>query len=38
MAVIGEPSDEAREGYKAWVAERPANVRAVAERFEPWRL
>ena len=38
MAIIEEPSEEARAGWKAWVAERPDRVRAVAERFEPWRL
>lgn len=38
MAVYEEPTDKARDGYKAWLAERPSHVRAVAERFEPWRL
>lgn len=38
MARIIEPTDEQVEGYRAWVASRPAHVRAVAERFEPWSL
>ncbi len=38
MAKIYEPSPEEETGYKEWLAERPPNVRAVAERFDPWSL
>ena len=38
MARIMEPTPEQLDGYRAWVASRPPNVRAVAERFEPWGL
>ena len=38
MTRIIEPSEEQLAGYRAWVASRPLNVRAVAERFEPWSL
>lgn len=33
-----EPTQEQIEGYREWVASRPDNVRAVAEKFEPWSL
>lgn len=36
--LIFEPTQEQRDGYAAWVAERPPDVRAVAERFFPWHL
>ena len=37
---IAEPTEESRENWKAWVAARPAHVRAVIERhgFQPWKL
>jgi len=38
MARFYEPTAEQEAGYRAWVASRPATVRAVAERFEPWSL
>lgn len=38
MARIMEPTPEQEAGYREWVAGRPAAVRAVAERFEPWSL
>jgi hypothetical protein len=38
MARLMEPTEEQLTGYQAWVASRPPNVRAVAERFEPWSL
>lgn len=38
MARLMEPSAKLLAAWNAWVAERPPNVRAVAERFEPWSL
>lgn len=38
MARFTEPTKEQLAGWKAWVAERPDNVRQVAESFEPWSL
>ena len=38
MANIQEPSEAARHDWNAWVAGRPPAVRAVAARFEPWKL
>jgi hypothetical protein len=38
MARLQEPTAEQEAGWKAWVAERPENVRRVAERFDPWSL
>jgi hypothetical protein len=38
MARWCEPTDEQVAGWAAWVASRPACVRVVAERFEPWSL
>lgn len=38
MARHIEPTPEQEAGYRAWVAERPPLVRAVAERFDPWTL
>ena len=38
MANIFEPTDEQVAAYQSWVAERPENVRRVAERFTPWGL
>lgn len=35
---IAEPTKKQEAGWKKWVASRPPNVRAVAERFEPWSL
>jgi hypothetical protein len=34
----GEPTAEQEAGWAAWVASRPPVVRAVAERFFPWKL
>ena len=33
-----EPTPEQEAQWRQWVAERPDNVRVVAERFEPWTL
>lgn len=33
-----EPSDEERQGFAAWCADRPEAVRAIAERFPIWGL
>ena len=38
MARFAQPTSEQEAGWAAWVAERPDNVRAIAERFEPWSL
>lgn len=38
MANWFEPTDNDRAGWAEWVAQRPEKVRAVAERFEPWKL
>lgn len=38
MARIYEPTPEQLAGWNKWVAVRPANVRAVAEKFDPWSL
>lgn len=38
MARITEPTTEQEYGWREWVASRPANVKAVAERFDPWSL
>jgi hypothetical protein len=33
-----EPMESQERAWKKWVADRPDNVRAVAERFDPWTL
>jgi hypothetical protein len=38
MANIFEPTAEQQAQWAEWVSSRPANVRAVAERFNPWTL
>lgn len=38
MARFMEPTATEEKGWKEWLASRPDNVRAVAERFEPWSL
>lgn len=38
MADIMVVTEELRAEWAAWVAERPDNVRAVAEHFFPWKL
>ena len=38
MAHYVEPTAEQEAGWAEWVASRPDNVRAVAERFNPWTL
>jgi len=38
MANVFEPTEEQQKNWAQWVAERPDNVRAVAERFLPWKL
>jgi hypothetical protein len=38
MANWYEPTPDAREAWRQWVAERPPVVREVAERFPPWTL
>lgn len=38
MAQFTESTSEQKAGWSQWVAERPDNVRKVAERFDPWTL
>jgi hypothetical protein len=38
MARLYEPSQEELLDYKNWVSSRPAHVKAIAERFDPWSL
>ena len=38
MAQFTEPMSEQKAGWSQWVAERPENVREIAERFDPWTL
>lgn len=38
MARLYDPSPEQQASWDQWVASRPANVRAVAENFDPWSL
>lgn len=38
MANWFEPTDDDRAGWAEWLAERPERIRAVAQRFEPWKL
>jgi hypothetical protein len=38
MAGIYDPTPEQRAAWDDWVASRPACVRRVAERFDPWSL
>ena len=38
MTQFTEPTPEQKSGWGQWVAERPDNVREVAERFDPWTL
>lgn len=38
MARINEPTPEQETDWAEWVAERPDNIRKVAERFDPWTL
>ena len=38
MARYYEPTPEHHAIWIEWVSTRPANVRAVAERFDPWSL
>lgn len=33
-----EPTDEQRAAWVSWCAERPPEIREVAERFPPWSL
>jgi len=33
-----EPDDEKERLWKEWLAERPPDVRAVAEKFNPWTV
>lgn len=33
-----EPTEENVKAYREWVAERPPQVKAIAERFDPWTL
>jgi hypothetical protein len=33
-----EPTEEQKIAYRAWLEERPAHVRAVAARFDPWTM
>ncbi len=38
MARIVDPSKKQEAGWRRWVKSRPAAVRAIAERFDPWSL
>lgn len=38
MARFYDPTPEQHSGWNEWVASRPENVRAVAEKFDPWSL
>ena len=38
MAQFVKPTSEQKAGWSQWVAERPDNVRKIAERFDPWTL
>lgn len=38
MTPLFEPSAEQEAGYVAWCQSRPEAIRAVAERFRPWRI
>ena len=38
MARISDPTPEQEAEWKEWTASRPAHVRAVVERFDPWSL
>lgn len=38
MSNVFEPTEEQAALWDAFVASRPDNVRAVAEKFKPWKL
>lgn len=38
MARFIEPTPKQQKGWNKWIASRPPNVRAVAEKLEPWSL
>ena len=38
MKRLATSTSEEERAYRNWVASRPENVRAVAERFDPWCL
>jgi hypothetical protein len=38
MANIFEPNPEEFQDWKSWLGDRPAGVRAVAEKLPPWKL
>jgi len=38
MARIVEPTKKEQKEWDKWVKSRPDNVRAIAERFDPWSL
>lgn len=38
MSRIAEPTPAQDREWKKWVSTRPATIRAVAEKFEPWSL
>ncbi len=38
MARFTQPTPELEAGWNEWVRSRPDNIRAVAERFDPWSL
>lgn len=38
MARYFEPTQDQQDGFKAWIAERPASVQAIADKFPPWEL
>lgn len=38
MANIEEPTEDHKKEWAEWVAQRPEVVRAIAEKFFPWKL
>lgn len=38
MPTWNDPTDEQRDAWREWLADRPPSVRAVAERFDPWTV
>jgi hypothetical protein len=38
MSRIAEPAATEEAAFKEWLRSRPENVRAVAEKFDPWTL
>lgn len=38
MARFTEPKGKQQRHWRIWVSTRPATIRAIAERFDPWSL